>query len=78
MRALVPPWWPDDDEPPGAWKQEPDVPEVESDPNPVVARLLAADGSPLIEVLERATVPLGYHPGDRQPTRLVRHYEEKP
>lgn len=66
----MPGWWsPDDDN-----EQPADCPtvEVEDWPNPVVAVLLGPDGDPIVELLERPSLPLGFHPGPRIPSRLVR------
>jgi hypothetical protein len=46
--------------------------EVEDTPNPVVATLLGPDGEPLVLLYERPRLAMGFHPGDREPTRTER------
>jgi len=72
MRGLVPPWWHEDDDPLYTERQDPPGLEVEDEPNPVVARLVRPDGSPLVDVHLRPVVALGFHAGPRTASRIIR------
>lgn len=65
LAAFLPgrPWVPDDDDEPESEPDErhpwPSIEVTETD-NPVTGLLLAVDGSVLVELHERRTVPFGY------------------
>jgi hypothetical protein len=66
----MPGWWaPDDD---NDLRTEPPPIEVEDTPNEVVGELLGPDGEPIVWLLERAVVPMGFRPEPKTPSRVVR------
>lgn len=60
-------WFDDDCEP-----SDPPALEVEDTPNPIVGTLLGPDGEVVAALYERPRLAMGYHPGDREPSRIER------